>query len=375
MRRTNETRTAPTSSDCDLDDEYRRHEEREQDRWHQRQRERLCLPLRDWPDDEVKDLERAAEADPIRGRARPVRLARLGEFRQVNPFLPNDKQDSLGRPRQNKRVTRVLLAPQVRHLQEKVLRANCMGLVMDSLVTITWGKGGIAERDIAAVQARVGKRVREWAKGRVVEHRRLDTLIGWVWVHERGDTVGVHTHYLFCCPPRERTALWGVIRRAVASAPEASRPGMMEAEALTHLPLTPGVIDFADRPEVESPERDMRRQWTLFGYVTKTKTISYKPKDGQWARSGMIVGKRVGFSQHLLGGKSWRRFAADHGRPVTWMKDYMEAAYRPYPLALHAHSFPLRDSVNAAAKAPRPPAEIYPKGPTVLDQRLRSLKI
>lgn len=72
------------------DDEARhsRHEERELDRRHQRDRERLCLPFEDWPVDYQRDLEDEAE------KATRLQLAEdqsaVWIAGPVNPFWPTD---------------------------------------------------------------------------------------------------------------------------------------------------------------------------------------------------------------------------------------------------------------------------------------------
>lgn len=354
---------------------HNRHEERESDRRHQRERERLCLPLAEWSSEQRLDLESDAAANPIRGRIKPVRRVHHGPVtgRQVNPFL---RADSLNRPLQKLRVTTALSPAQIAHLHEIVLRANCMGLVMDVLVTISWKLAGVAERDISAAQSRVMRRVREWSKARTVNGKRLDAQLGWVWVQERGDTVGVHSHFLFACPPQERSRLSGVIQRAVASAARAPQLGETASCMISRLPIDACAFDLSDRPESDRMAADMRRQWTLFGYVTKTSTVSYKPKSGARGDTGRIVGKRAGFSHHLLGAKPWKRFAADHGHPATWMKDFLKTSAHPFPLAHGAYHAPLwRPPSRTKTNVPSPASDAYPKTPGQVELGLRALKI
>lgn len=359
------------------DDEarYSRHEERELDRRHQRDRERLCLPLAKWLPEQRLDLEQDVAANPVRGRKKPVRSVQHGPVtgRQVNPFL---QADSLNRPLQKLRVTTALSRPQIAHLHEIVLRANCMGLVMDVLVTISWKLAGIAESDISAAQSRVIRRVREWSKGRSVDGKRLDSQLGWIWVQERGDTVGVHSHFLFSCPPQERTRLSAVIQRAVVSAARSPRPGEIGSGVLSRLPFDERAFDLSDRPDGDRMAAIMRRQWTLFGYVTKTSTVSYKPKPGSSANTGRIVGKRAGFSHHLLGAEPWKRFAVDHGRPTTWMRDFLKASAHPFPLAHGAYHAPLWcPPLRTTASVSCPAPDACPKTPDQVELGLRALKI
>ena len=354
---------------------YSRHEERELDRRHQRERERLCLPFKEWAPEQRRDLVQDVAATPVRGRMKPVRCVQHGPVtgRQVNPFL---QADSLNRPLQKLRVTTALSRPQVAHLHEIVLRANCMGLAMDVLVTISWKLAGIAEADISAAQSRVIRRVREWSKGRSVDGKRLDSQLGWIWVQERGDTVGVHSHFLFSCPSQERIRLSGVIQRAVASAARSPRPGDVSSGVISRLPFDERVFDLSDRGGGDGMAAIMRRQWTLFGYVTKTRTVSYKPKAGTRRNTGRIVGKRAGFSHHLLGAEPWKRFAADHGRPATWMKDFLKTSAHPFPLAHGAYHAPLWcPPLHTTVKVSCPAPDAYPKTPDQVELGLRALKI
>lgn len=334
----------------------------------------MCLPLAQWTPEQRLDLEQEVAANPVRGRMKPVRRVQHGPVtgRQVNPFL---QADSLNRPLQKLRVTTTLSHQQVAHLHEIVLRANCMGLVMDVLVTISWKLAGIAEADIGAAQSRVMRRVREWSKGRSVNGKRLDAQLGWIWVQERGDTVGVHSHFLFSCPPQERTRLSGVIQRAVASAARSRRPGDVGSGVISRLPFDGRAFDLSDRPDGDRMAATMRRQWTLFGYVTKTRTVSYKPRAGAWSNTGRIVGKRAGFSHHLLGAEPWKRFAADLGRPETWMKDFLKTSAHRFPLAYGAYTAPLwRPPLGAAVNVFRPAPDAYPKTPDLVELGLRALK-
>lgn len=365
----------PRLDNSDDEARYSRHEERELDRRHQRDRERLCLPLAEWSPDQRQDLVQDVAANPIRGRLKPVRGVQHGPVtgRQVNPFL---KTDSLNRPLQKLRVTTALSQQQVAHLHEIVLRANCMGLVMDVLVTISWKLAGIAEADISAAQSRVIRRVREWSKGRSVDGKRLDSQLGWIWVQERGDTVGVHSHFLFSCPSQERTRLSGVIQRAVASAARSPRPGEVSSGVISRLPFDERAFDLSDRPDGDRMAAIMRRQWTLFGYVTKTKTVSHKPKPSVSSNTGRIVGKRAGFSHHLLGAEPWKRFATDHGRPETWMKDFLKTSAHPFPLAHGAYHAPLWcPPLRSTARVSCPAPDAYPKTPDQVELGLRALKI
>jgi hypothetical protein len=359
------------------DDEARhsRHEARELDRRHQRERERLCLPLAEWTPEQRRDLTEDVTANPIGGRMKPARCVQHGPVtgRQVNPFL---QADTLNRPLQKLRVTTALSRQQVAHLHEIVLRANCMGLVMDTLVTISWKLAGIVEADVSVAQSRVMRRVREWSASRSVSGKRLDAQLGWIWVQERGDTVGVHTHFLFSCPQQERTRLSRVIQRAVATAARSSRPGAIGSGVISRLPLDERAIDLSDRPDADRMAAIMRRQWTLFGYITKTRTVSYKPKPGVSANTGRIVGKRAGFSHHLLGAVPWKRFAADHGRPATWMKEFLKTSAHPFPLAYGVYTAQLLSPpMRAADSAPGPDPDAYPKTPDKAELGLRALKV
>lgn len=368
----------PEPSLCEMDQDDKRLlllEEREVDRGHQRERESQCLPLEDWTPEQHLELELSVAADPIRGRARPARAVQHGPVtgRQVNPFR---QADTLNRPLQKLRVTTALSRQQVAHLHEMVLRANCMGLVMDALVTISWKLAGIGEADVGAAQSRVMRRVREWSAKRSRFGKRLDAQVGWIWIQEQGDTVGVHTHFLFCCPTQERTGLLRVIERAVATAARTNRAGTLASGVLSRLPLDGRTVDLSDRPEYDGVANAMRRQWTLFGYVTKTATVSHQLKPGAGNATGRIVGKRAGFSHHLLGAAPWKRFANDHGRPQTWIKDFLKTTAQPFPLKYGLYTAPLWFAEpQAKVSAPRQAADAYPKTPDAISRALRALKV
>ena len=67
---------------------YSRHEERELDRRHQRDRDRLCLPFEDWPVEYQRDLEDEAEKAT---RLQQTEDQSAGSVvGAVNPFWPTD---------------------------------------------------------------------------------------------------------------------------------------------------------------------------------------------------------------------------------------------------------------------------------------------
>ena len=99
------------SRDHDDDEErHRRHEEREVDRQHQRDRERLCLPVEEWPDEQRRGFESELEeqlrdrlmklvdlqhslgamAETVRESMTQMAEAQrtLGPLGLVNPFRP-----------------------------------------------------------------------------------------------------------------------------------------------------------------------------------------------------------------------------------------------------------------------------------------------
>ncbi len=67
---------------------YSRHEERELDRRHQRDRERLCLPFEDWPVEYQRDLEDEAEKATRLQQAEDQSAVWVAC--PVNPFWPAD---------------------------------------------------------------------------------------------------------------------------------------------------------------------------------------------------------------------------------------------------------------------------------------------
>lgn len=161
-----------------------------------------------------------------------------------------------------------------------------------------------------------------------------------------------------------------VIERAVARSGRSVGP-----RVLSRQPADGRVVDLSDRPDCDSNASTMRRQWTLFGYVTKTPTVSYQPKAGARAETGWIVGKRAGFSHHLLGAVPWKRFANDHGRPDSWIRDFLKTTAQPFPLSYGVYTAPLWCAEPPTeVSAPREGPDAYPKTPDVTVAGLNALK-
>lgn len=359
----------------DNDDEARhcRHDERQADRGAQRERELMCSPLEEWTFEQQRDLEYDVEKNPPAGLLRPSRAHRsISAGRQVNPFL---RSDALGRPLQRTNVTTALAAGRISCLHEAVLRANVMGLVMGVFVTISWRLVGVtSDEQAAAARDKMLRRVREWSRKQVVRDKRLDSELAWIWVNERGPTVGLHTHLQFSCPEHLRTALLRVICRAVAPA-----PGVVASGAVLTLPGDTSAVSMSDRGETDRASAEARRQWTLFGYITKTPTVSYTPSRKAVAQgAGRVVGKRAGFSHHLLGGQAWERFTQDHDLSPSCVRDFLKTTAKPFPLTYGLYVGPIWDLAAGRSPSPhpisQPKPDAYPKTPDPVRVSLAALK-
>lgn len=358
----------------DVEAHYLRRDERESDRQAQLERRRWSdRQLYEYDDDQILDLESTLVEAPApkqrraRGTASPAGPT-VKSTGQHNPFR---KLDKAGRRLQSERVTFALTRKQVAGLHEKVLRANAMGLPMTTFVTITWVLVGVIGDDaVAKAQNKVFKRVRDWARRRefIRDDRerpvRLDTQIAWIWVKEAGPERGLHSHILFSCPPEHRTALRTVVARAVAAA--AGRPA---GEKQVSLPGAPTPVLMQDSAPTPTGRPEMRAQWTFFGYLTKSPTVSYQP-DGRYLSegTGRVVGQRCGYSSHLLGGSSWAEYAEGQGKTTAWTAEFLRTTKVPFPLDISPEHGPFKRGADQAAidRHRRPD---YPKRSWIVDLR------
>ncbi len=153
---------------------------------------------------------------------------------------PISYKDSLGGRRLN--------ASQFASLYSAVAFANTLGLVMNVHVSITWGLLGIHDHTEAAIilTDRVFKPLRQW-----YAYQTGRDQFAWLYVHENGQTHGLHTHLMFAIPNDLRPAFRRWLRLRLSAL---CRHGSTPKEAC-HITAPP-----SDR---------IGRQWRYFQYLTK----------------------------------------------------------------------------------------------------------
>lgn len=92
-------------------------------------------------------------------------------------------------------VSRSLRARQLYKAYHAVAFANCLGRVLDSSLDITWSLQGIrGDHEVLRHQTAFLDAIRRWFD-------RNDEWAAYMWVMERGDRFGLHTHINLYIPP------------------------------------------------------------------------------------------------------------------------------------------------------------------------------
>jgi len=259
-----------------------------------------------------------------------------------NPFIVTDK---LGRSKPAARWTTGFSLEDLKRSYECLLRANAQWLPMSTHVTITWQTLGLVnEAAVRRVQRAMLDSLRDAAKRwrPAPGYDRDTSRVVWIWVLERSEERGLHSHILFACPPNRRTRLLRLIvkilTRLTGREDISNRHDCPEQDETQ--PKSAAVVMTAPPPRSNgdsSTYREMKRQWVLWRYIFK----GYQPSTaasrgvtptGMTPRpQGAIVGKRWGHSTCALGEKDWAEFSALLGRPPEWISLHIENRGFVYP--------------------------------------------
>jgi hypothetical protein len=154
--------------------------------------------------------------------------------------MPISYKDSIGGRRLN--------AAQFVNLYSAVAFANTLGLVMNAHVSITWRLLGIHNHTEAAIilTDRVFKPLRQW-----YAYQTGRDQFAWLYVHENGQTHGLHTHLMFAIPNDLRPAFRRWLRLRLS-------------DLCRHGSIPKGAYYIA-----APPSDRIGRQWRYFQYLTK----------------------------------------------------------------------------------------------------------
>lgn len=231
------------------------------------------------------------------------------------------------RPRRATRQTNHLTADDAVKLYLAVLRANLLGMPMTYFATISWTTLGIAsDAEIQAATQALFVRLREWSQ------RKRDPSTGasapiplsWIWCHERGAHLGLHTHLLMHAPQRNRPQLGKIICRflerhtgqALVQRDEEGRSTFkaIEPRAPRSSPGRTAAVRFQRRltrylmkdldPEAVVPDAVVRQRGQHLRAALRVK---------KHESSGPIQGKRCGYSVHNLGKAAFLQAAGSLG--------------------------------------------------------------
>jgi hypothetical protein len=254
------------------------------------------------------------------------------------------------RARRATRTSTHLSADDVVKLYLGMLRANLQGMQLTYFATIAWSTLGLTDdAEIQAATQALFARLREWSvrcrsKGAGAPG---PVPLAWVWCHERGKAVGLHTHILAHVPHRYTGRVGKVICRFLeAWTGQPLQNG--ETGQVTFLAKSPRLRRLKVAPYTFSLPRPraLAFQRNVMRYMLKgVDPDSRAPKAAGLHRGlyldealklrrvepqGVVLGKRCGYSVFNLGKTAFADFAARRNIPA----DEPETL-----LALHGFTF------------------------------------
>jgi hypothetical protein len=233
------------------------------------------------------------------------------------------------RARRSTRTTDWLTAADVVKLYLAVLRANLQGMTLNYFATISWSTLGLEDdAEIQAATQALFVRLREWSKRKrdVRTGHPTPIRLAWIWCHERGPKMGMHTHLLMHVPRRCSSRTGKVICRFLEA--YTGRPLLQEGPG--------GLATFkADEPRLKpasGKSRGRAKRYPALAFQRQIARYMMKGVDpdavvpaaaarqrGQdlgeilkiedMGTPTRILGKRCGYSVQNLGAASFARVA------------------------------------------------------------------
>lgn len=218
------------------------------------------------------------------------------------------------RPRRATRQTDALSADDAVKLYLAMLRANLLGMPLTYFATVSWTTLGLREdADIQAATQALMTRIREWSRRKRDDGTgaRAPLPVAWIWCHERGPRLGLHTHFLMHVPPHQSARLGKVICSFLEGYSGRSLTKGPGDTLRTFMALEP-----SRRSGSTSEATALRFQRRLMRYMMKgvdprgVVPASVGRQVGQPLQralklghrdQGSIIGKRCGYSVHNLG--------------------------------------------------------------------------
>jgi len=218
------------------------------------------------------------------------------------------------RPRRSTRLTAALSADDAVKLYLAMLRANLLGMPLTYFATVAWTTVGlIDDAEIQAATQALMTRIREWST-----RKREPIHVSWIWCHERGPHLGLHTHLLMHVPHRDAPRLGKVICRFLEN-----YSGRALAVGSEDGRRTFKAIEPSSRTGILSAASAIRFQRRLMRYMMKgvdpngiTPKLVERQAGQQLCRAlgvgrprdqGEIAGKRCGYSVHNVGRAAFAR--------------------------------------------------------------------
>jgi hypothetical protein len=171
--------------------------------------------------------------------------------------------------------------------------ANCLGLVMDTSVDITWSLQGItSDKAVGECQQAFIDAVRRWLD-------RNDQWAAYLWVLERGKRLGLHTHMLMHLPERlsgpfheySTATLSRIVRGPLVRTKEMKT---LLVQPRRGVDTTPQWIRFGYMMKGVDPRLSWPDDRAISGYLTLAERAGLGPRD-----EGEVSVQRLGVSRAL----------------------------------------------------------------------------
>ncbi|GEO17402.1 hypothetical protein [Microvirga aerophila] len=237
-----------------------------------------------------------------------VSIHGTGEQARLHRAINGDGKRQYQRTWEGYGQTQHLAGRDFTKLYNAVAFANCQGWVLNTFISISWSTVGITT-DLLVEQAhrRFNERMRKWLLERGLP-------LAWVWVLERGNTYGLHSHIHVAVPKQHRRDFMQWAKKCVSHIPGR--------------PLVNTEISKTVRFDCRS-DRDVAGQWWRFPYYAKgvDPAVGFRDADDKhiWRLlnevagltlkpQGLVKTKRAGVSR-ALDAKARRAFDAQYGLP------------------------------------------------------------
>lgn len=264
---------------------------------HQSSRPRKSKNTTNWLLTSSENSPKGGEKDGIsRGASRAnTRVAKTSSTATTcNAFKPGPVEPAM-KVLRHRKVSYSLTAAQVLLIKNAARHAIHLGLPFNRAITIDWELGGI--NDAQKAQTSFFKLLRDWLT-------RWGQATAYVWVLERGEVMGIHSHVLIYVPPQHIPRLSRLQRGWLKRVGVVTKKGVIHSSPIGH---TSHAAMSSDSGTDASYRQNLD---TVIAYILKAADSKARchhrlPKTPKYS---LVTGKRVGTSRNV-GAAAIRKYA------------------------------------------------------------------